>query len=93
MPHVRDVAFVVPVYNEASVIGDVIAGIMQVTPHVVCVNDGSRDGSAAEGDQEQRRERGDEDELDENHCRPTFRRSVSTAMLTALTLPCPLERE
>lgn len=46
--HVRDVAFVVPVYNEASVIGDVIAQVKQVTPHVVCVNDGSRDASAAE---------------------------------------------
>ena len=44
----RDVAFVVPVYNEASVIGDVIADIRQVTPHAVCVNDGSRDTSAAE---------------------------------------------
>lgn len=44
----NDVAFVVPVYNEASVIGDVIAGILEVTPHAVCVNDGSRDGSAAE---------------------------------------------
>lgn len=44
----RDVAFVVPVYNEASVIGDVIRQILQVTPHAVCVNDGSRDGSAAE---------------------------------------------
>lgn len=43
----NDVAFVVPVYNEASVIGDVIADIHTVTPHVVCVNDGSRDGSAA----------------------------------------------
>ena len=48
LPRVRDVAFVVPVYNEASVIGDVIAGIKRVTPHVVCVNDGSRDASAAE---------------------------------------------
>lgn len=46
--HVSDVAFVVPVYNEASVIGDVIASIKKVTPHVVCVNDGSRDSSAAE---------------------------------------------
>ncbi|WP_210438365.1 glycosyltransferase family 2 protein [Nocardioides xinjiangensis] len=44
----RDVAFVVPVYNEASVIGDVIADILKVTPYAVCVNDGSRDGSAAE---------------------------------------------
>ena len=44
----RDVAFVVPVYNEASVIGGVIAEIQQITPHVVCVNDGSSDRSAAE---------------------------------------------
>lgn len=43
-----DVAFVVPVYNEASVIGDVIRDIKGFTPHVVCVNDGSRDGSAVE---------------------------------------------
>lgn len=43
-----DVAFVVPVYNEASVIGSVIAGIKEVTANVVCVNDGSRDASAAE---------------------------------------------
>jgi glycosyltransferase involved in cell wall biosynthesis len=45
---VEDVAFVVPVYNEAEVIGSVIAGIRQVCPHVVCVNDGSSDASAAE---------------------------------------------
>ena len=44
----RDVAFVVPVYNEAEVIGSVIAGIMAVCPTVVCVNDGSSDASAAE---------------------------------------------
>jgi len=45
---VRDVAFVVPVYNEAQVIGSVIAGIREVCPHVVCVNDGSSDSSADE---------------------------------------------
>ena len=44
----RDVAFVVPVYNEAEVIGGVIDTLLAVTPHVVCVNDGSADGSAAE---------------------------------------------
>lgn len=44
----RDVAFVVPVYNEAEVIGDVIASIKTVTPHVVCVNDGSTDTSVTE---------------------------------------------
>lgn len=47
MPPVKDVAFVVPVYNEVTVIADVIADILTVTPHVVCVNDGSRDGSSA----------------------------------------------
>ena len=45
---VDDVAFVIPVYNEASVIGDVVAAVLEVTPHVVCVNDGSRDTSGAE---------------------------------------------
>ncbi|WP_235534689.1 glycosyltransferase family 2 protein [Nocardioides sp. Soil777] len=44
----RDVAFVVPVYNEAEVIGSVVAGIREMCPHVVCVNDGSSDGSADE---------------------------------------------
>jgi len=43
---VKDVAFVVPVYNEAEVIGSVIAGILEACPHVVCVNDGSSDASA-----------------------------------------------
>jgi polyprenyl-phospho-N-acetylgalactosaminyl synthase len=43
---VRDVAFVVPVYNEAEVIGSVIRGVLETCPHVVCVNDGSSDDSA-----------------------------------------------
>ncbi|WP_104107504.1 glycosyltransferase family 2 protein [Nocardioides sp. 616] len=43
-----DVAFVVPVYNEAEMIGSVVAGIRQVCPNVVCVNDGSHDSSANE---------------------------------------------
>ena len=37
-----------PVYNEAEVIGSVIAGILETCPHVVCVNDGSSDASADE---------------------------------------------
>ena len=45
-PRVKDVAFVVPVYNEAEVIGSVVAGILEACPHVVCVNDGSSDASA-----------------------------------------------
>ena len=42
----KDLAFVVPVYNEAEVIGSVISGILEVCPNVVCVNDGSSDASA-----------------------------------------------
>ena len=41
-----DVWVVIPVYNEASVIAEVVAGLLPTFPHVVCVDDGSRDGSA-----------------------------------------------
>jgi polyprenyl-phospho-N-acetylgalactosaminyl synthase len=40
-----DVWIVVPAYNEASVIGEVIADVRAVFDHVVCVDDGSRDGT------------------------------------------------
>jgi polyprenyl-phospho-N-acetylgalactosaminyl synthase len=45
----HDVWIVVPAFNEASVIGDVIADVRSVFDHVVCVDDGSRDdtGDAA----------------------------------------------
>lgn len=48
MKRVENVAFVVPVYNEAKVIGGVIKEILEHCTQVVCVNDGSRDNSAAE---------------------------------------------
>ena len=48
MKRVENVAFVVPVYNEAAVIGGVIKEILEHCSRVVCVNDGSRDTSAAE---------------------------------------------
>ncbi len=38
---------VVPLYNEDSVIGSVIEGLLPAFPNVVCVDDGSSDGSAA----------------------------------------------
>lgn len=38
---------VIPVYNEETVIADVVAEVRTVFPNVVCVDDGSRDGSAA----------------------------------------------
>ena len=39
----HDVWIVIPAFNEASVIGDVIADVRSVFDHVVCVDDGSRD--------------------------------------------------
>jgi polyprenyl-phospho-N-acetylgalactosaminyl synthase len=39
----QDVWIVVPAYNEASVIGDVISEIRTVFDYVVCVDDGSKD--------------------------------------------------
>ena len=42
-----DVWLVIPLYNEAQVIGDVVATARAVFPHVVCVDDGSTDAGAA----------------------------------------------
>jgi polyprenyl-phospho-N-acetylgalactosaminyl synthase len=44
----RDVWLVVPLYNEAAVIGDVVRHARTVFPNVVCVDDGSSDASADE---------------------------------------------
>ncbi|MEB4615414.1 glycosyltransferase family 2 protein [Leucobacter sp. M11] len=41
-----DTWVVIPLYNEATVIGEVIAGLLPSFPNVVCVDDGSNDGSA-----------------------------------------------
>ncbi len=41
-----DVWLVVPVYNEAEVIRGVLATALPTFPNIVCVDDGSRDGSA-----------------------------------------------
>jgi glycosyltransferase involved in cell wall biosynthesis len=43
----NDAAVLIPVYNEATVIGDVIADVRRQFDLVVCVDDGSGDGSAA----------------------------------------------
>ncbi len=42
----EDVWLVVPLFNEAAVISDVVRGARAVFPNVVCVDDGSRDASA-----------------------------------------------
>lgn len=41
-------AIIIPVYNEASVIGEVVRSVKKHFKYVVCVDDGSVDGSAAE---------------------------------------------
>ncbi len=43
----EDVWLVVPLYNEASVIADVVREARATFPNIVCVDDGSRDDSAA----------------------------------------------
>lgn len=42
-----DVCVIVPVFNEATVVGRVVADLRAEFSHVVCVDDGSTDGSAA----------------------------------------------
>lgn len=44
----RDVAFVIPVYNEATVVREVVERVLTQYPMVVCVDDCSRDGSVEE---------------------------------------------
>ncbi|WP_115726936.1 glycosyltransferase family 2 protein [Actinomyces culturomici] len=46
METLTDTWVVVPLYNEASVVGDVVSEVRRVFPNVVCVDDGSRDDSA-----------------------------------------------
>lgn len=42
----EDVWIVIPAFNEASVIADVVSDVRSVFEHVVCVDDGSRDDTA-----------------------------------------------
>jgi glycosyltransferase involved in cell wall biosynthesis len=42
-----DAWVVIPLYNEAQVIGGVVRDLRSVFPNVVCIDDGSRDGSGA----------------------------------------------
>ena len=44
---VDQVCVVVPVFNERSALGEVLEALLAVFPRVVCVDDGSSDGSAA----------------------------------------------
>jgi glycosyltransferase involved in cell wall biosynthesis len=43
----EDVWLVIPLYNEGTVIGDVVREARATFPNVVCVDDGSKDDSAA----------------------------------------------
>ncbi|WP_026926342.1 glycosyltransferase family 2 protein [Granulicoccus phenolivorans] len=42
----EDTWLVVPLYNEGTVVGDVISDARRTFPKIVCVNDGSKDNSA-----------------------------------------------
>lgn len=42
-----DVWVVIPLYNEAQVIAEVVRGLRPTFPNIVCIDDGSRDGSGA----------------------------------------------
>jgi glycosyltransferase involved in cell wall biosynthesis len=48
--HAPDTWVVVPLYNEATVIGEVVRVLLASFDHVVCIDDGSTDGSAAEAE-------------------------------------------
>lgn len=43
---IEDAWLVIPLFNEASVVGEVIAQARETFPHIVCVDDASTDGSA-----------------------------------------------
>jgi polyprenyl-phospho-N-acetylgalactosaminyl synthase len=43
--HSSDAWIVIPAYNEGAVIAEVVAGVRSVFEHVVCVDDGSTDGT------------------------------------------------
>lgn len=47
----EDVWLVVPLYNEAAVIADIVGEARSAFPKIVCVDDGSRDASAALAEQ------------------------------------------
>jgi glycosyltransferase involved in cell wall biosynthesis len=44
----QDVCVVIPVYNEATVVADVVRGVRDLYPTVVCVDDASTDRSGAQ---------------------------------------------
>lgn len=50
-PRTDDAVLVIPMFNEASMIGEVLAEAMQVFGHVICVDDASSDGSATRAEQ------------------------------------------
>lgn len=42
----NDTWVVIPLFNESQLIGEVVTGLHRVFPNIVCVDDGSNDGSA-----------------------------------------------
>ena len=48
VPRVTDTWLVIPLYNEATVVREVISQAREIFPYVVAVDDGSKDDSARE---------------------------------------------
>ncbi|WP_175954957.1 glycosyltransferase family 2 protein [Schaalia sp. Marseille-Q2122] len=48
MSTITDTCLVVPMYNEARVVGEVVSDLRTVFPNVVCVDDASEDGSVTQ---------------------------------------------
>lgn len=42
----EDVIFIIPVYNEVAVVGDVVKNVKKEFKNIVCIDDGSSDGSS-----------------------------------------------
>ena len=47
-PLISNVAIIIPVYNEGQVVKSVVENVLKYFKYVICVNDGSKDDSAAE---------------------------------------------
>ncbi len=48
VPQITDTWLVIPLYNEATVVREVVSRAREIFPYIVAVDDGSKDGSARE---------------------------------------------
>ena len=48
VPQITDTWLVIPLYNEATVVREVVSRAREIFPYIVAVDDGSKDDSARE---------------------------------------------